>query len=149
MADGAFAGPVSPASGWMKLFRSLLRAADPVQPPEACWRPRAPCALDTALTQRWRSANAYPSCRERRRRTVTQCRRHHCHGTGLLMGHEDMAPAAIGSACAWILGRLGPQPLYGCSLERVRECPVSVKSVKSMSTTCLERELYLFQKTYR
>ena len=149
MADGAFAGLVSPASGWMELFQSLLRAADPVLPLEACGRPRAPCALDAALSQRWRSANAYAGCRERRRRTVTLCRRHHRHGTGLLMAHECTAPAAIGSACAWILGRLGPHLLYGCSLERVGECPVSVKSVKRMSTMCLERALYLFQNTDR
>ena len=88
--------------------------------------------------------NAYPSSHKRRRRTVTQCRRHHRHGTGLLMAHNYTAPVAIGSACAWIFGRLGPHLLYRCSLERVGGCLVNVKLVKSMSTTCFERALYLF-----
>lgn len=102
------------------------------------------CAVDAALSQQWRCAKCISQQSQRRRRTVTQCRRHHRHGTGLLMAHNYTAPVAIGSACAWIFGRLGPHLLYCCSLERVGGCLVNVKLVKSRSTTCFERALYLF-----
>ena len=137
MADGAFAGPVSPASGWMKLFRSLLRAADPVLAADACRRPRAPRALDAALMQRRRSANEYPSRSERRWCRVTQCPQHHRRGGRLLTAHEYTAPAAIVTAFAWTLGRLGPHVSYGSCLARVVkylvECQVGKRYLYQVS----------------
>ena len=119
MADGPFDGLVSPALGQMKLFAPLLRAADAVLAADACRCPRVPRALDTALMQRRRCANAYPSSCERRRCRVTQCPRHHRHSGRLLTTHEYTAPAAIGTEFAWTLGRFGPHVSYGSCLARV------------------------------
>ena len=119
MADSPFDGLVRPALARTKLFAPLLRAADPVLAADACRRPRAPRALDAALIQRLRSANGYRSHSERRWCKVTQCPQHHRRGGRLLTAHEYTAPAAIGTAFAWTLGRLGPHVSYGSCLARV------------------------------
>ena len=121
MADSPFDGLVSPALGQTKLFAPLLQAVDPVLPSDACRRPRAPRALDAVLMKHQRCANAYPSCRERRRCRVTQRPRHHRHVGLLLTTYDYTAPAAIGTAFPLTLGQFGPLVSNGSCLAHVGE----------------------------